>query len=95
MDSQLEKEGFQTQFAFEGRNYIANIKYPYPLSEKEKALYKVEDGEFLVHLTDDFGSRAFKVYFTHEFEWETDSPTLLIEKELVQIIGGLIDSKLA
>jgi hypothetical protein len=93
--SEIEKGGFHTEFIFNGRRYIADIKYPYPLNENERALYKVEDGEFLVHLIDEMGSRTFKVYFREDFDWVTDSPTLLIERELVQMIGSLIDSKLA
>jgi hypothetical protein len=96
MDSQeLEKEGFHTEFKFNDRQYIADIKYPYPLNEKERELYKVEDGEFLVHLIDEVGSRSFKVFINEEHQWTTDSPSLLIERELVEIIGTLIDSKLA
>ena len=94
-NEELEKDGFHTEFAYEGRRYIADIKYPYPLNENEKALYKVEDGEFLVHLLDDVGSRSFKVFINDQHEWATDSPSLLIERELVQLIGTLIDSKLA
>src|SRR5687768_6176984 len=95
-----EEEGFHVEFKYQGRKYVADIKYPYPLNEKEKEVYKVEDGEFLVHLFDEVGSRTFKVFIGKEFEhyeyqWVTDSPSLLIEWELVQVIGNLIDSKLA
>lgn len=99
---ELEEEGFRTEFTFEGRKYIADIKYPFPLNSEERALYKVEDGEFLVHLFDEIGSRTFKIsvgnlLFSEEWphEWVTDSPSLLIEWEFVQVIGNLIDSKLA
>jgi hypothetical protein len=96
MDShEVEQEGFHTEFKYNGRQYIADIKYPYPLNGNERALYKVEDGEFLVHLIDDIGSRSFKVFIDDEHEWTTDSPSFLIERELVQVLGTLIDSKLA
>ena len=92
---EIEKDGFHTEFKFNDRQYIAEIKYPYPLNENERAVYKVEDGDFLVHLIDEVGSRSFKVVINDEYEWTSDSPSLLIETELVQIIGTLIDSKLA
>ena len=102
MDTDDEEKGFHVEFKYEGRQYAAEIKYPYPLNEEERKLYKVEDGEFLVHLLDEVGSRTFKIYvgnllFSEEWphEWLTDSPSLLIEWELVQVIGNLIDSKLA
>jgi hypothetical protein len=94
LEAQSEQAGFHAEFKYDGRQYIADIKYPYPINEKEQKAYKVEDGEFLVHLIDDVGSRSFKVFLNENLEWVTDSPSLLIEPELATVIGELIDSKL-
>lgn len=91
--NQTEMKGFADQFMAAGHNCKINVKHYCILDEEEKRAFNVEDGQFLVHMSDDESSKHFKVFLNDNFDWVTDSSEVLIDKESVEIIGSIIDER--
>jgi hypothetical protein len=56
-------------------------------------MYKVEDGDFFIELTDATGTKSFKVFQDESLQWKTDAPPLSVDQNLIEVIGSCIDSR--
>jgi hypothetical protein len=92
-DNQNEMKGFTDHFVADGYKYMINVKHYFLLSEEEREAFRVEDGQFLVHMFGINGYKTFKVFLSDDLNWATDSSEFLIDKESVEIIGSIIDER--
>jgi hypothetical protein len=92
-DDSKEYNGFTDHFVADGYKYMIHVKHFYGLTVEERALYKVEDGQFLVHMFGINGYKSFKVFLDDGLNWVTDASEFLIDKESVEIIGSIIDER--
>jgi hypothetical protein len=90
-DSELS--GFTEEIDHFGHNYKIHVWYSFPLTEEERKMYKVEDGEFFIELTDATGTKSFKVFQDESLQWKTDAPPLSVDQNLIEVIGSCIDSR--
>jgi hypothetical protein len=86
--------GFTEEIEQGGHYYNVEIRYSFPLTEEERKMYKVEDGEFFIELTDATGTKSFKVFQDESLQWKSDAPPLSVDQKLVEAIGSCIDSRL-
>jgi hypothetical protein len=92
-ENQKEYRGFIDHFVADGYKYMISVKHHYGLSDEEKHLHQVEDGQFLVHMFGINGFKTFKVFLDDNLNWITDTSEFLIDKESVEIIGSIIDER--
>lgn len=92
-ETPIDKKGFTDHFVADGYKYMINVKHYYILTEEERDSFKVEDGQFLVHMFGINGFKSFKVFLNENLNWVTDNSEFLIDRESVEIIGSIIDER--
>jgi hypothetical protein len=88
-----ELTGFTEEIEHLGQYYKVLIKYAFPLTAEERERYKIEDGEFFIELTDSTGTKSFRVFQDEDLEWKSDAASVLVDQNLIEVIGNCIDSK--
>lgn len=88
-------KGFFEEVSYHGWPWIVHIRHYLSLTAEEIKRYEVQDGQFLVHMYCIHQSNMFKVFLDEEepLLWRTDADALLIDSEMVQVIGNRIDLK--
>jgi hypothetical protein len=92
-NSPIKNKGFTDHFITDSCIYMINVKHYFILDENERTTFKVEDGQFLIHMFGINGFKSFKVFLDEELNWVTDASEFLIDKESVEIIGSIIDER--
>lgn len=92
-DGPIENKGFIDHFDADDTSYMVHIKHHYALTDEEKNMYKVEDGQFLVHMFSSAECKSFKVFLNDELFWTTDADESFVDREFVEIIGSIIDER--
>lgn len=92
-ENPIEYKGFTDHFIADGYKYMINVKHYFGLTTEERESYKVEDGQFLVHMFGINGYKTFKVFLNDGLNWVTDASEFLVDKEIVEIIGSIIDER--
>lgn len=94
-NNEQEQTGFVASIKYNGDIIPAKVRYSFPLTEEEKKIYRIEDGDFLVALNAPEGHKVFKVFLDEAEQWKTNSSEIIVDRELVEQIGQSIDSFLA
>ena len=83
---------FTKEFQYEGISYRIDVVPYFYANDTEKKKYFLEEGEFLVHLSDGDCCHSFSVFYNDKLEWDsTVSKIVLDDKDLIERIGFLID----
>jgi len=79
--------------AFGGINHFTATHYLFLTPDQIKN-YFLQEGQFLVHLWFEGHERTFKIFKDESdpFAWATDSSSVIIDKESVEVIGSIIDA---
>jgi hypothetical protein len=87
------EECFIEHFEYEGTDYMIDVKPFYTLREEEKEQYHIREGDYLVHLFSSSGFKSFRMFTNEELYWTTDADKYFVDKDLVELIGSIIDEK--
>lgn len=83
--------GFIDHFEAEGVQFMIQVKHFLSLSQEEIEKFKVDDGQFLVHLFSEAHCKSFKVFLDDGLNWVSDQDDSFVYREYVEIIGSIID----
>jgi hypothetical protein len=90
----LTEPSFTIHFAFEGKQYRADLQHVSAISKEEKEKYHVEPNGFLVQLQEGNTTTCFDMHVSAiavTGSWRTHA-YLAIDPKLVQQIGDVIES---
>jgi hypothetical protein len=93
MKTQADAYGFRKEFDYDGVHYSVHVIPFMMANEKDRGMYNLEEGQFLVHLFDGNAFQSFSVFYGSEQPvWESNvSKIVLDDKDLIEKIGFLID----
>jgi hypothetical protein len=66
--------------------------YTFLLTDERTKIYKIKDGEFFIK-SDGTGTKSFKVFQDESLQWKTDAPPLLVDQDIIEVVGNCIDSR--
>jgi hypothetical protein len=78
------------EFELNGCWYIAFISPYYILSEEEISLYKISEYSFVAHVFSEEGFKTFEIFPDHHLHWNTNASALLVDREIVEVLGQMI-----
>jgi hypothetical protein len=84
-----------TEFSHKNSQYIAWVHPYFLLSPEEISFYKIIKYDFVAHLFSLEGFKTFEIYQDESLEWKTNASPLLIDHEIVEIIGQIIAENFA
>lgn len=62
----------------------------YELSELELKVYNISEYNYVVHLFSMEGFKTFEMFPDAELRWTTNASPLLVDKEIVEIMGYVL-----
>lgn len=83
---------FIFNFSYKEENYVASVWHYSQLSIKEKLDYQVTENTYLVLLSGPQEVKPFEIFHDEEMDWKTKS-TFVVDPEIVEIVGEMIDRK--
>lgn len=78
------------EFEYKDENYIAWLSPYYELSELELKSYNISEYNYVVHLFSMEGFKTFEMFPNHDLHWTTNASALLVDKEIVEIMGYVL-----
>ncbi|MES1224175.1 MAG: hypothetical protein ABUT20_52260 [Bacteroidota bacterium] len=89
----MNDNGFNFEFEHNGNQYLAYIFHFEDLTAEQREKYKIQENTFLVNLFTPTGFKSFELFMKEDpFIWETNASPIIIDPEIVAIIGNKIDS---
>lgn len=81
------------EFELNGVWHLAFISPYYTLSEEEIIRYRISEYSFVAHVFSIEGFKTFEIFPDHDLHWNTNASALLVDKDVVDILGQMILSQ--
>jgi hypothetical protein len=78
------------EFELKGVWHLAYVAPYYALSEEEISHYRITEYSFVAHVFTMEGFKTFEIFPDHHLRWNTNASALLVDKEIVEILGQMI-----
>jgi hypothetical protein len=87
---QHSKYHITCEFEYKDSKYIAWLCPYYELSDVERQAYTITQYNYVVHLFSLEGFKTFEMFPDEELHWTTNASALLVDKEIVEIMGYVL-----
>lgn len=89
----MNDSGFNMEFEHGEISYLAFVHHIEELSPEQREKYNIRENSFFVHLFTSSGFKTFEMFIgIDSMEWETNASSIIIDPEIVKIIGDRIEA---
>ncbi|MBC7946315.1 MAG: hypothetical protein H7Y42_00435 [Chitinophagaceae bacterium] len=78
------------EFEYNTEKYIAYLCPYYELSDEELSKYHISNYSYVCHLFSLQGFRTFEMFPDENLHWGTNASSMLVDKEIVEIMGYVL-----
>ena len=84
------------EFELNGEWHLAFVMPYYSLSEEEINRYRISEFSFVAHVfTLAEGFKTFEIFPDHHLHWKTNASALLVDRDVVEILGQMIVNQIS